>query len=550
MSDRHLTAKSLNKAPAPLWWKEGVIYQIYPRSFQDSNGDGIGDLNGIRCRLPYLSALGINALWLSPIFSSPMADFGYDVADYTGISELFGTLEDFDALVADVKSRGMKVILDFVPNHTSDHHAWFQASRSGRGDPKRNWYLWRDPAADGGPPNNWLSHFGGSAWQWDPTSGQYYYHSFLQGQPDLNWRNPEVVAAMHEVMRFWFRRGVDGYRIDVLWLLIKDDLYRDNPPNSSYRPGMPLFDSQLPLYTADRPEIEAIVEGLRRVADEFDERVLIGEIYLPLERLITYYGKNLGGVHLPFNFQLLQCAWNAQEVAALIEQYESLLPAGAWPNWVLGNHDRPRIASRIGAAQARVAAMLLLTLRGTPTLYYGDELGMHNVVVPRERLQDPLEANVPGLGLGRDPFRTPMQWDVSRHAGFSLVEPWLPLPDDFASVNVAVQDADELSMLNLYRKLLHLRQCHEGLAVGDYRSVDAVGDILAFVRRRRGEQLLVVLNLSDRPCKLPPAVASWSGHLLLSTHLDCEGESLAGHRGLRADEGLIFRCANIGVGVS
>jgi alpha-glucosidase len=258
------------------WWQSGVIYQIYPRSFRDADGDGIGDLRGIAEKLDYCAALGVDALWLSPIFPSPMADFGYDVAAYTDIAPMFGTMADFDHLLAQASQRGMKLILDFVPNHTSNQHPWFTAACASRDDPKRDWFLWRDPGANGGPPNNWLSNFGGSAWEWSPATQQYYYHSFLKEQPDMNWRNPGVVSAMHDVMRFWLAKGVAGFRIDVLWLLIKDDLWRDNPPNPAYRAGMPLFDTQLPLYTSDRPEVHEIVAGLRRVADEFDQRVLIG----------------------------------------------------------------------------------------------------------------------------------------------------------------------------------------------------------------------------------------------------------------------------------
>ena len=388
---------------APYWWQRGVIYQIYPRSFRDSNADGVGDLKGIAEKLDYCASLGVDALWLSPIFTSPMADFGYDVADYTGIAAIFGTLEDFDALLRQAAERGLKILLDYVPNHTSDQHPWFTASRSSRGDHKRSWYLWHDAAADGGPPNNWLSNFGGSAWEWDAATQQYYYHSFLKEQPDLNWRNPEVVAAMHEVLRFWLRRGVAGFRIDVLWLLIKDDQWRNNPPNPDYKQGMPLFHSQRPVYTADRPENQNIVAGLRAVVDEFDDRVLIGELYLPLERLVAYYGKDLKGVQLPFNFQLLRTPWDARGIADLIDRYEAALPFGGWPNWVLGNHDNPRIASRVGAAQARVAAMILLTLRGTPTLYYGDEIGMHNVPVPRGPHSGSVGKERAGQRLGSGP---------------------------------------------------------------------------------------------------------------------------------------------------
>jgi alpha-glucosidase len=525
-------------ASADLWWQRGTIYQIYPRSFQDANGDGVGDLDGIFERLDYCTRLGVDALWLSPIYPSPMADFGYDVSDYTDIHPLFGTLEDFDRLLVQIKRRGMRLIMDYVPNHTSDQHAWFKQSRSSRSSAMRDWYLWRDAAAGGGPPNNWLSNFGGSAWEWDAQTGQYYYHSFLREQPDLNWRNPQVIAAMHDVLRFWLRRGVDGFRIDVLWLLIKDDQWRDNPPNPQFKPGMPLFQSQMPTYTSDRPEMRAIVSGLRRVADEFPERVLIGEIYLSLDRLMSYYGDQLGGVQLPFNFQLLQTPWEARSIAALIDRYEGALPQGGWPNWVLGNHDNPRIASRVGTAQSRVAAMLLLTLRGTPTLYYGDELGMSNVAIPADRVQDPLEKNVPGKGLGRDPGRTPMQWDRSLHAGFSTGEPWLPLSSDYPQVNVESEQDAASSCLRLYQRLLALRRSHAALCVGDYSPRAAGDEILAYIRHADGERMLIALNLGNHPRSLP--LESLAGRVVLSTHLDRENEVISTAVPLRANEGLII----------
>src|SRR5262245_32249355 len=292
-----------------LWWQTDVIYQIYPRSFQDANGDGIGDLRGITQRLSYLVELGVGAIWLSPVFRSPMADFGYDISDYTDIDPLFGTLADFDALVGAAHALGLKVILDLVPNHTSDRHPWFQQSRSSRESPKRNWYIWRDPAPDGGPPNNWLSDFGGGAWHYDEPTGQCYYHAFLSAQPDLNWRNPEVRAAIYDVMCFWMRRGVDGFRVDVIWHLIKDDQFHDNPTTPDDRSSQV---RQVPLYTTDRPEVHDLIEEMRRVVDGFPERLLIGEIYLPTERLVAYYGRDLRGLHLPFNFALLQTRWGAR----------------------------------------------------------------------------------------------------------------------------------------------------------------------------------------------------------------------------------------------
>ncbi len=523
----------------PLWWQREIIYQIYPRSFMDQNGDGIGDLAGIIDRLDDLVWLGVGAVWLSPIFPSPMADFGYDVADYTGIDPIFGTLDDFDRLVERAHGRGLKLILDLVPNHTSDQHPWFIESRSSRTNPKRDWYLWHDAAQGGGPPNNWLSVFGGSGWEWDKATSQYYYHAFLKEQPDLNWRNPQVRDAIHDVLRFWLDRGVDGFRVDVIWHLIKDDRLRDNPLNPGFRPGMPPYDRLLPVYTTDRPEVQGVVAGLRRVVDAYDARVLIGEIYLPIERLVAYYGEGLGGAHLPFNFQLLLSAWDPQEIATLISEYEAALPSGGWPNWVLGNHDSHRIASRIGRAQARVAAMLLLTLRGTPTLYYGDELGLQDVPIPPELVQDPFEKNVPGIGVGRDPARTPMPWDAGPNGGFTMGRPWLPQGDDVAQVNVESERDNPTSTLRLYRALIALRQREPALTLGGYARIEAHGPVLTYLRERDGRRFLIALNLTSSTASVPCP----EGLVLLSTHLDREEPAQAGTLELRADEGVIVDLA-------
>ncbi|MDB5408462.1 MAG: alpha-amylase [Rhodospirillales bacterium] len=523
-----------------IWWQRGIVYQIYPRSFQDSDGDGVGDLRGVVRRLDYLVALGVDALWLSPIFPSPMADFGYDVEDYCDVDPLFGDLAAFDRLIGEAHRRGLKVILDLVPNHTSDRHPWFVASRASRDDPRRDWYLWHDPRPDGSPPNNWLSNFGGGGWEWDAATAQYYFHSFLKEQPDLNWRNPAVRQAIYDVLRFWLDRGVDGFRVDVIWLLIKDEQLRDNPVNPSFRPDEASQHRLLPLYTADRPEGQAIVEEMRDVLDAYDERVLIGEIYLPVERLVAYYGKDLRGAHLPFNFQLLSTAWNASGIARIIAEYEAALPPGAWPNWVLGNHDNHRIASRIGAAQAPVAAMLLLTLRGTPTIYYGEEIGMADVAIPPDEVQDPYEKQQPGIGVGRDPERTPMQWDADPNAGFTAGRPWLRLAPDHEARNVAMLAQDPTSILALYRRLIALRRTHPALAVGRLEHVVAVDEILIFERRHGAGHFAILLNFGheDRVVARPgpeiPAI------VLLSTVLDERGDALRPEIALRADEGVIL----------
>ncbi len=525
----------------PAWWQRGTVYQVYPRSFMDADGDGVGDLPGITARLDHLRWLGVDAVWISPIYPSPMKDFGYDVSDYTGVHPLFGTLEDFDRLLREAHARELRVILDFVPNHSSDRHPWFVESRSSRDSPKRGWYLWRDPAPDGGPPNNWLSCFGGSAWELDEATGQYYYHAFLREQPDLNWRNPEVVDAMLDVLRFWLDRGVDGFRVDVIWHLLKDDRFRDNPPNPEWREGVDPFQQLVPVRTTDLPEVHGVIARMRRLFDGYEgDRVLIGEIYLPVERLVRYYGTDLAGVHLPFNFQLVLAEWDARHLARLIEEYEGALPEGGWPNWVLGNHDQHRIASRVGPAQARVAAVLLLTLRGTPTLYYGDEIGMRDVPIPPERVQDPLEKNVPGLGMGRDPERTPMQWSAAENAGFTTGEPWLPVAEDFREVNVEAERDDPASMLTLHRLLLALRRAEPALSVGRFEPVEAEGDVLAYLRRAPGggSGFLVALNLGPRPQLLRRAPA---GTVVLSTHPDRDGEPVGGDLPLRPDEGVVVR---------
>ena len=522
---------------ATAWWQRGIIYEVYPRSFQDTNHDGIGDLAGILSRLDYLVDLGIDALWIAPIYPSPMADFGYDVADYCGVDPIFGPLSDFDRLLQAAHDRRLKIILDFVPNHTSNEHPWFLESRSSRDNPRRDWYLWRDPSADGGPPNNWLSNFGGSGWEWDARTGQYYFHSFLKQQPDVNWKNPDLREAMLDVLRYWLDRGVDGFRVDVMWLLIKDAEFRDNPINPGSHAGSPASHRLLPVYNSNRPEVHELVSAMRLLTDSYCDRVLIGEIYLPVDQLVSYYGQDLKGAQLPFNFQLISSAWSPEAIAQIIREYEAALPPGAWPNWVLGNHDQARIASRIGAAQARIAAMLLLTLRGTPTMYYGDELGMVNAGILPEQVQDPAEKNEPGLGLGRDPERSPMPWDNSVFAGFSSVTPWLPMGPDYSTVNVADLSTQPASILNLYRALIRLRRSNEALVQGQLESVAARGHILRYGRRNNQEQFAIILNFGhdEEEVDVP------RGLIALSTHMDRERHLVRDKVSLRPAEGVIVR---------
>ena len=532
-----------------IWWQRGVVYQIYPRSFQDTDQNGIGDLAGVLARLDYLQqTLAVDAMWLSPFYPSPMTDFGYDVADYCDVDRRFGTLEDFDRLVAAAHARDLKVIIDYVPNHTSDQHPWFLESRSSRDNPYRDWYVWRDPAPSGGPPNNWLASFGGAAWSFDEQTGQYYLHSFLREQPDLNWRNPAVKQAMFDVLRFWLERGVDGFRIDVAHRILKDPELRDNPPNPQpggmHKPLGP-YDSQLHIYDRAHPDVHAVFRELRQLLEEYSvdqPRVAIGEIHIfDWPEWATYYGSQLDELHLPFNFGLLGVDWNAQAVRRVIEEIEAAVPAGAWPNYVLGNHDESRIASRVGLKHARIAMLLLLTLRGTPTLYYGDEIGMCDVAIPPELAQDPWGKNVPGLGLGRDPQRTPMQWDATPHAGFCAADttPWLPLAENYQQVNVAVQQTEPHSMLALTQRLLHLRKTYPALAVGVYRTLSELPDtILGYVRELEDQQVLVVLNFSADG-QIVDLAAYGAGELLASTYMDRTGPVELQQLQLRGDEGCI-----------
>jgi alpha-glucosidase len=526
------------------WWQAGVIYQIYPRSYADAGGDGVGDLRGIISRLDYLEWLGVDAVWLSPFYPSPMVDFGYDVSDYRAVDPLFGGLPDFDELLEGMHRRGIRMVVDLVPNHTSSEHPWFVESRSSRDNPKRDWYIWRDPAPDGGPPTNWPSiHGGGSCWEWDEETEQYYLHTFQVEQPDLNWRIPGVREAVYDVMRFWLDRGVDGFRIDALSFCVKDDRFRDNPPNPDWRAGDPPWTRQRRVYTDDRPEVLDIVREMRAVTDAYEgDRALIGELYLPLERLVAYYGADLDGLHLPLNFGLLGLPeWEPASVGPLVERYEASLPEGAWPNWVLGNHDNPRIASRLGPARARAAQMLLLTLRGTPTCYYGDEIGMRDVQVPPEMVRDPQGVDDPEYG--RDPARTPMQWDALPNAGFCPedAEPWLPIADDHREINVRSQQTDPRSMLALFRRLIALRRASPALTVGSYRPLDTRDDLaLAYLREHEDQRMLVALNFGTETRTLDLSEAGDEADLFCSTLLNRTGRLDLKELRVRPGEGVLL----------
>ena len=536
------------------WWKSGVVYQVYPRSFQDSNGDGVGDLPGITGRLQYIADLGVQAVWLSPFYRSPMADFGYDVSDYCDVDPMFGTLADFDALLAFAHELELKVIVDFVPNHSSDQHPWFAESRSSRDNPKRDWYTWRPPTDRediGNRPNNWLAVFGGPAWTLDPATGEYYLHSFLPEQPDVNWRNPDLRAAMIDAMRFWLDRGVDGFRFDVAHSIMKDPALRDNPPAAAdwrtaglFKP-MGEFGAQQHIYDRAHPDLHGVYREVRALLDSYERdgrpRFSIGEIHVSdMHEWAGYFGEN-DELHMPYNFTLLKTDWTPSAIRSTIEACEASLVSRpwAWPNWVLGNHDEHRVASRLGAGQARNAMLLLLTLRGTPTIYYGDELGMPDVPIAEDHQQDPWAIRVPGYGLGRDPERTPMQWDATENAGFALpaAVPWLPIATDHALRNVKMQRADEGSMLAFTRALLHLRQASAALSTGSYTSID-VGDdrVLAYQRSAGDERIICVLNLSAQIVAI-----NVPGDILLHTTADAVLRDTDGSLVLAGDAGAVLR---------
>jgi alpha-glucosidase len=521
------------------WWQTGVVYQIYPRSFRDSDGDGIGDLLGVLEGLDHLSdTLGVDAVWLSPFYPSPMDDFGYDITDHCDVDPLFGDLEAFDLLLGEVHRRGMHLIVDLVPNHTSDRHPWFLAARSSRDDPRRDWYVWADGGPGGSLPNNWQAVFGGPAWEWDEATGQYYLHSFLPSQPDLNWRNPEVEEAMFGVMRFWLDRGVDGFRLDVAHFIMKDPELRSNPPATG--PGwfkdLAEYDLQEHLHDKGHPDVHEVFRRMRRLVDRYSPpRMMVGEIHVgDLHEWSAYYGVAGDELHLPFNFRLLYAAWDAGVFRAHVDDLEAAIPEGAWPNYVLGNHDEPRLATRFGPERARVAAMLLLTLRGTPTLFQGDELGLAEVEIPPPLARDPWGLRVPGLG--RDGCRTPLPWSDGPGAGFTTGTPWLPPGPEAGTHHVAAQAVDPGSTLSLYRALLSLRRGEPSLHRGGYRPLDGPAGCFVYRREAPGERAAtVLLNFTGEDRE----VSVEAGSIAVSTGMDRIGEAVDGHLRLGPDEGVV-----------
>jgi alpha-glucosidase len=524
----------------PPWWREAVIYQIYPRSFADSDGDGVGDLAGITRRLGYIAETGFDAIWLSPFYRSPMADFGYDISDHRDVDPTFGTLADFDELVAEAHRLGLRVIVDWVPNHTSIEHPWFVDSRSSRQSRHRDWYVWRDGRAAGRPPNNWQSQFPrvGSAWTFDEGTGQWYLHSYLPQQPDLDWGQPAVVEAMSDVLRFWLRRGVDGFRIDVPHRLGKDPLLRDNPAliNEPER----RFAGQ--RFDEDQASVLDHLRVVRRVVDEFADRLLVGEVYVLDQPRMVRYVNGLDGLHLAHNFTFLRAPWDARAVRETIAELDGALAPDAWPAWCLGNHDHARIASRfdgdgLGATRSRLANLLLLTLRGTPFIYQGDELGLPDSDVPPELRVDIHD---------RDRVRGPMPWEppssAGLGAGFSSVSPWLPVAAASETLNVRSQATDPRSSLSFVREALRLRRDSRALREGSMRLLDTPGGVLAYIRESDGQRLLVAIDFETSATDLPLGVFGVaSATLLISSHPDRTRGPLDG-QALRLDplEGVVL----------
>jgi alpha-glucosidase len=485
------------------WWQNAVFYEIYPRSFADSNNDGIGDLKGITSKLDYLKKLGVDAIWITPCYPSPQVDFGYDVSDYENIDPMYGTLQDFDALAREAKKRNIRIVMDYVINHTSDQHKWFVDSRSSRTSAHRNWYIWHDPK-HGGPPTNWVSVFGGSAWQLDPQTGQYYYHAFYKEQPDLNWNNPDVEKAMFDVTRWWYKRGVSGFRLDAVDKIFEDPDMRDNPvlPGKNEH-GDP---NENEIYTSGLPGVHDVLRNLRKVADEHNA-VLVGETWTSnIDELKKYYGENNNEVQLPMDFMFAMIdklsAADFRKQIALVES------SGGWPTYVISNHDIQRSYNRYGDGQhneaiAKLMAGLYLTLRGTPIMYYGEEIGMENNDPTRvEDVKDPVgRVNWP-VDKGRDGERTPMQWNNGPNGGFSSGKPWLPVPASVATHNVESESKDPDSILEFYRHVLALRHQNRALLDGNYVPLheDDV-NVLSYLRQYKNDAVLVVLNMSGEPQK-------------------------------------------------
>ncbi len=474
------------------WWQSGVIYEVLVSSFQDSNDDGWGDLNGLTQRLDYFVKLGVDVLWLTPINRSPMYDAGYDVTSFTEIDPIFGTLEDFVAFLSAAHERSLKVVLDFVPNHTSNEHKWFQESQSSRDNAYADWYLWSNPKFDGRPPNNWVNRFGTSGWTWNPAREQYYFGSFSSNQPDLNWRNQQVRRAIYDAMRYWLKLGVDGLRVDALSHFIKDADLRDNPPNLAFDDSQEPSNKLALIYHQNQPELLDVISEMRAVFDEFEDRVFIGEVYQTPEQITAYQN---AGAQLLLSTSILQTQFDAVHLRNIIDLVEGRTAVGAWPARCSGNHDIGRVCDRVPSSHLRLAALLHFTLRGTPTMYYGEELGLCHVHVPEELSRDP--SGKLDSRYGRDKYRAPMPWNSEVHGGFGNADPYLPTDSQTLAKNVEAQSRDNDSLLNFYCNLLAFRKQNLALQIGRYRPIDTSSAFVAYTRQHDDQHLLMVFNFSD-----------------------------------------------------
>lgn len=516
-----------------VWWKEAVVYEILIASFQDSNGDGIGDLPGITQQLDYLRELNVGALWLSPFYKTELFDAGYDVSDYYDVDPRFGTLDDFKRLLEQAHRREIRIIIDYVPNHTSHKHPWFLKSRQSRDNPYRDYYLWSDPASDGGAPNNWLNRFGRSAWTFDDATGQYYFGTFAPEQPDLNWRNPAVVEEMFSVLRFWLDMGVDGIRVDAMAHLVKDRRLRRNPRDPYYNDQQDPSNKVERFYSQNQPELLRVIFDMKQVISHYPDRVFMGEVFLNAEQISIY---QRAGADLLLSTSMLQGQFDPVHLQLNIDHLEATTAQDAWPARASGDHDLKRLASRIRPEHWRMAALLQLTVRGTPTMYYGEELGLKDSDVPPEKMMDPSGRDNPRYS--RDPFRLPMPWTDGPYAGFSNVEPWLPLDEDTISKNVAAQEKDPESLLHFYRRIMKLRAATDCLKIGDYTPLDAPENVLAFRRGDENSGMLVALNFRERPVAWP--LGGKRAQVIFSTHARSYGGSQEDLM-IEPNEGVIFQ---------
>jgi alpha-glucosidase len=506
-----------------IWWHDGIIYQIYPRSFADSNNDGIGDLNGIINKLDYLDELGIDAIWLSPIYPSPDVDFGYDVADYTAIDPKFGSMKDFEMLVKEAKKRDIHIILDLVLNHTSDQHPWFTESKKSRENPYHDWYIWKDPLPNGDPPNNWQAIFGGSAWKYEPDLGQYYYHMFYEAQPDVNWRNPHVRKAMLDVFRFWLKKGVDGFRLDVFNAYFKDPTFKNNPTKL----GLRAFDRQKHIHDVSQPEMYPLLEEIREILDQYKEAYAVGETFLAdTEQTATYCGDSK--LHAAFNFEFAENRWHPKRFLDSALKWYDALSGNAWPNNFLSNHDMTRAASRYcfgkDDRRAKVALAMLLTLKGTPFIYYGEEIGLRDIPIRKKSdIKDPIGKRFWPLFKGRDGCRAPMQWSSEINAGFSQTNPWLPVNKNYPERNVLRQKSDPESLLNFFKKIVEIRKAQPALQRGDFKPlIQDPRNILAFERQLANERIVVLLNFKSNEESFDLPSGKW--HSLIDDGNPLSGE--------------------------